>query len=119
ITYRFYDYDRIDKNGKKRDLHVEKAIETLQPDKQVEKRTFESGETVNQREFTIQHLKGKQIVENNSDVASILTIIAGTLVIAGTTCQAGQSIVLLKDEMFELPDTVEAVLATPTKYWKK
>ena len=27
-------------------------------------------------------------------------------------------IYLLKDEMFELPETVEAVLATPIKYWR-
>lgn len=27
LTYRLYDYDRTDKNGKKRDLHVEKALQ--------------------------------------------------------------------------------------------
>lgn len=27
LTYRLYDYDRIDKNGKKRELHIEKALE--------------------------------------------------------------------------------------------
>lgn len=27
VTYRLYDYDRSDKNGKKRELHVEKALE--------------------------------------------------------------------------------------------
>ena len=27
ITYRLYDYDRVDKNGQKRPLHVEKALE--------------------------------------------------------------------------------------------
>lgn len=29
ITYRLYDYDRIDKNGKKRELHIEKALNVL------------------------------------------------------------------------------------------
>ncbi len=29
VTYRVYDYDRIDKNGKKRELHVEKALDIL------------------------------------------------------------------------------------------
>ncbi|MBO0452323.1 class I mannose-6-phosphate isomerase [Candidatus Enterococcus murrayae] len=119
ITYRFYDYDRIDKNGKKRPLHIEKAIETLHPEKQVEKRTFPPGNIFAQREFSIQHLKGKQIVENKSEIASILTIIAGQLTIAGETCQTGQSIVLLKDEMIELPETAEAVLATPIRYWEE
>ena len=27
LTYRLYDYDRIDKNGKKRELHIEKALD--------------------------------------------------------------------------------------------
>lgn len=27
LTYRLYDYDRVDKNGKKRDLHVDKALD--------------------------------------------------------------------------------------------
>lgn len=117
ITYRFYDYDRKDKNGEKRELHVEKAIETLHPEQQVEKKTFEHGETALQREFTIKHLKGRQIVENIADVASILTVLTGELMLGGTTCSAGQSVVLLKDEQFELPECVEAVLATPQRYW--
>lgn len=29
ITYRVYDYDRTDKNGKKRELHTEKALESV------------------------------------------------------------------------------------------
>lgn len=29
ITYRLYDYDRIDKNGKKRELHIDKALDVL------------------------------------------------------------------------------------------
>ncbi|MGN1317515.1 MAG: class I mannose-6-phosphate isomerase, partial [Lachnospirales bacterium] len=27
LTYRLYDYDRTDKNGKKRELHIDKALE--------------------------------------------------------------------------------------------
>lgn len=27
LTYRLYDYDRLDKNGRKRELHIEKALE--------------------------------------------------------------------------------------------
>ena len=29
VTYRVYDYDRVDKNGKKRELHFEKAIQVM------------------------------------------------------------------------------------------
>lgn len=30
VTYRVYDYDRVDKNGKKRELHFDKAVEVMQ-----------------------------------------------------------------------------------------
>ncbi len=29
VTYRIYDYDRLDKNGNKRELHLDKAVEVL------------------------------------------------------------------------------------------
>lgn len=31
LTYRVYDYDRVDTNGCKRELHVEKALEVIRP----------------------------------------------------------------------------------------
>lgn len=33
LTYRLYDYDRIDKNGKKRELHLEKALQVAKTGK--------------------------------------------------------------------------------------
>lgn len=30
VTYRVYDYDRIDKNGKKRELHFDKAVQVME-----------------------------------------------------------------------------------------
>lgn len=32
VTYRVYDYDRVDKNGKKRELHFDKAIQVMNID---------------------------------------------------------------------------------------
>lgn len=32
VTYRVYDYDRIDKNGKKRELHFDKAVKVMNMD---------------------------------------------------------------------------------------
>lgn len=118
LTYRFYDYDRMDKDGRKRELHVKKAIETLQPEQQVEKNTFGFGQAVDQREFTIHHFKGKQTIENHSEIASVLTILAGEFTIEDTVCGSGESLVLLQGEQVELPEAVEAVLATPHYYWE-
>lgn len=32
VTYRVYDYDRVDKNGKKRELHFDKSVEVMDMD---------------------------------------------------------------------------------------
>lgn len=30
VTYRVYDYNRVDKNGKKRELHFDKAVQVME-----------------------------------------------------------------------------------------
>lgn len=42
ITYRLYDYDRVDKNGKKRDLHIEKSKKAIKIDKVKENQKTEN-----------------------------------------------------------------------------
>lgn len=37
VTYRFWDWDRVDEYGKSRELHVEKALEVCKPDMRLEK----------------------------------------------------------------------------------
>lgn len=36
LTYRLYDYNRVDKNGKKRELHIDKALEVAELTKKAE-----------------------------------------------------------------------------------
>lgn len=38
VTYRVYDYNRVDKNGKKRELHFDKAVQVMNMDALTEKR---------------------------------------------------------------------------------
>ena len=37
LTYRFYDWDRVDENGKGRELHIEKALAVSKPETHLEK----------------------------------------------------------------------------------
>ncbi|MGM0216618.1 class I mannose-6-phosphate isomerase [Enterococcus sp. AZ109] len=117
ITYRFYDYERTDKNGDKRELHVNQAIETLIPEQKVEKKSFEIGTTAQQREFTIQHLEVSGPIENSANIASVLTILSGELILADYVCTPGQSLLLMPGEEAILPGKAECVLATPIPYW--
>lgn len=38
VTYRVFDYDRIDKNGKKRELHFDKAVQVMNMNEEVDTR---------------------------------------------------------------------------------
>lgn len=46
ITYRVYDFDRVDANGNKRELHVDLALEALNYDKTEAQRFYEKQENV-------------------------------------------------------------------------
>ena len=117
ITYRFYDYDRIDSNGEKRELHVDKALATLIPEQKVEKESFPFNKKIEKREFTIQQLKLKESLQNPADIASILTIISGEISIKGKVVSQGESILLLPKEKVKFVGQAQGILATPHIYW--
>lgn len=52
LTYRLYDYDRIDKNGKKRELHLEKSKEAIKINELENKEKTEKFETYQKTELT-------------------------------------------------------------------
>ena len=62
LTYRVYDYDRIDAGGSKRQLHVKKALDVARPftDAEIETMRFERGTApdllVNCRYFTVKKM---------------------------------------------------------------
>lgn len=118
ITYRFYDYDRVDSNGEKRDLHVKKALATLIPEQKVEKATFPFNKKIEKREFTIQQLKLRGSIQNTADIASILTIISGEISIEGKIVSQGESVLLLPKEEVRLVGQAQGILATPHSYWR-
>lgn len=52
LTYRLYDYDRIDKDGKKRELHLEKSKEAIKINELENKKEIEKFETYQKTELT-------------------------------------------------------------------
>lgn len=52
LTYRLYDYDRIDKNGKKRDLHLEKSKEAIKINELENKKEIEKFDTYQKTDLT-------------------------------------------------------------------
>lgn len=52
LTYRLYDYDRIDKNGKKRELHLEKSKEAIKINELENKKEIEKFDTYLKTDLT-------------------------------------------------------------------
>lgn len=106
ITYRIYDYDRVDENGKKRELHNELALDVI--DFTYQKREMiESGKEINREDllvdspyFITNYLKFNQNIEkdyHNIDSFVILQSLSGEFSI-------------LYDDKYEIVNSGESVL---------
>lgn len=73
VTYRIYDYNRIDKDGKKRELHTDLALEAIDfnPIENIKtdysKKENEFSELINSPYFTTQVFEGNESVEINGN----------------------------------------------------
>ncbi|MEK5266591.1 class I mannose-6-phosphate isomerase [Weizmannia sp. FSL W8-0401] len=118
LTYRFYDYDRIDRDGKKRELHLEKAISTLQPAQTPKKTDFPMDQLRVETPYSIfrTHLMDKYT--NTSTIAQAVTVISGTLVVEGERVEKGTSLLVLPCETVLIQQSAEVIIATPNTYWR-
>ncbi|MFD1176108.1 mannose-6-phosphate isomerase, class I [Paenibacillus puldeungensis] len=107
-TYRVYDYDRKDKNGNTRELHLEKAIEVTTIPQAYEPIKYDSTKRegitvtsfVSNSFFTVEKwdVDGLAQIPAN-DKYTIFSVLAGN----GTLTVAGQSYPLAKGDHFILP----------------
>lgn len=85
VTYRFYDYDRVDKDGNKRELHLDKAIECLDYDASLKQsdKFIEKGDNylktimISNDDYTIYRLDISGEVEVDIDRYTLYTCIDG------------------------------------------
>ena len=78
LTYRLYDYDRVDKNGNKRELHIEKALKVINNHKYVQEKN-NSSLLGNTQYFTVEkkELDGSLLLEANQRSFISFTFIEG------------------------------------------
>ena len=84
VTYRLYDFDRVDANGNKRELHVDLSLDAINYNKiTAEKEYFKiensSNEVVNCDYFTTHFipLKGNYLVQRNKDSFHVYMCVEG------------------------------------------
>ena len=111
LTYRVYDFNRIDKNGNKRELHVSKAMDVLNFSK-LDIQNLNREEVIKTNYFEVR--KGHNLNENKIDVIkpSIITIIEGNGFIEDTEVSKFKSYFVLPCEKLKLKGNFEYFVTT-------
>lgn len=111
LTYRVYDFNRIDKNGNKRELHVSKAMDVLNFSK-LNIQNLNREEVIKTNYFEVR--KGHNLNENKIDVLkpSIITIIEGNGFIDETEVSKFKSYFVLPCEKLKLKGNFEYFVTT-------
>ena len=111
LTYRVYDFNRIDKNGNKRELHVSKAMDVLNFSK-LYIQNLNKEEVIKTNYFEVR--KGHNLNENKIDVLkpSIITIIEGNGFIDDTEVSKFKSYFVLPCEKLKLKGNFEYFVTT-------
>ena len=111
LTYRVYDFNRKDKNGNKRELHVSKAMDVLNFSK-LNIQNLNREEVIKTNYFEV--FKGKSLNENKVDIikSSIITIIEGNGFIEDTEVSKFKSYFVLPCEKLKLKGNFEYFVTT-------
>lgn len=111
LTYRVYDFNRIDKNGNKRELHVSKAMDVLNFSK-LDIQNLNKEEAIKTNYFEVR--KGHNLNENKIDVLkpSIITIIEGNGLIEDTKVSKFKSYFVLPCNKLKLNGSFEYFVTT-------
>lgn len=76
LTFRVYDYDRVGKDGKKRELHIDKALKVLNKEKYVPV-NLQSSPLVSCKYFTVNKLNNPTRILAPKDSFLVFTVIEG------------------------------------------
>ena len=109
-TYRVYDFDRIDKDGKKRPLQTEAALKSIHVDKKSVAQKYD-GEKV-ERLYATNLFTYKKEYTNKSNTIECLTVLNGKSEVEGFTVQKGTTIVLEPNETVKLNES-DFIVARP------
>ncbi|MBQ9760291.1 MAG: ROK family protein [Clostridia bacterium] len=124
LTYRVYDYGRVDKNGKERELHVEQALKVtdLSPyaPATISARTEEGELLAANKYFTVSRLEINQKTTLRGDRASFraLTCVRGNGTLCKKDFKQGDTYFLSAcDEEYELDGDMTVIISSLRKYY--
>ena len=118
ITYRLYDYERKDMHGHTRPLHVKEALANLDSSLHGQKQNFSEGSSFDQREFSLRYLTLSGSYTNTYSIASVISVVSGSLQVDTFTVLRGGSILVMPEECIQLTGSAECIIAAAHPYWR-
>ena len=112
-TYRFYDFDRIDKNGNKRPLQLEKALACLDVTKKSTAGKY-GDEPIVERMYSTQLIKNRDTFTNTGDMFAFAVMLRGEKLIDGVRVMPGTAILLDENETLDVSGC-EFMIAKPLR----
>ncbi len=123
ITYRVYDYDRV-QNGKKRELHLKESIDVLKaPDKWESDKILEVDQTLNKLVELIDiepyrvwklHIDREYIIDNSDFPFLLVSIIEGEGCVNGYAIKKGSHFIIPADyKGAEFTGNLDMIISTP------
>ena len=110
-TYRFYDFDRVDSNGKKRPLQIPEAFYSIHLENKSAVKKY-GDQPIEERRYITQHYPQLDTYRNESDTLQVVTILNGECSLVGIAVTKGMSVILEPAEEIHM-DEVEAIVAQP------
>ncbi|MDR1581357.1 MAG: class I mannose-6-phosphate isomerase [Synergistaceae bacterium] len=100
-TYRLFDYNRTDADGKVRELQTERAAEVLDPSKEAVVRGYRPNTPVTEKTYETRLLTDISAFHNHEPNDECLTLLSGDAVIDGIQLKTGMSVLMEPGESVE------------------
>lgn len=110
LTYRVFDYNRIGKDGKPRELHIEKAIKVVEPVK-YNANSLKGHPLVDCSYFYVDFIKNEKYLKTDEKSFLSLHIISGKGTIEGEAFNPGDSFFISANEEIRLDGQYEAIMS--------
>ncbi len=111
FTYRFYDYFRKDSNGNMRELHIEKAVQAIKPERMSRKEIVVNDKWISEVKYEICRKKDISCYKNESEKIECLSVLDGVGAAEGCSISGGMTVLLFPDEKIENMMINDAIIA--------
>ncbi len=111
FTYRFYDYNRKDKDGNSRELHIRKAVESIKPDNIPVVRRDIGNQWISEENYEIQKIKDQKEYQNISEGLECFTLLDGEGQEEDCELYNGMTVLLLPGEKLSQIKINQAIIA--------